>query len=100
MRCNRLTVLDSQTGGKPNKEMWAAGEVYVQGQKFYARADEVTYNQAKEQVIFHGKESGLATLYKVERVGQPAERIEAKKIIYYRSTGKVEVSDAKSASGN
>ena len=88
MACDRLKVLNSKVGGKPNKEMWAMGRVYVQGREFYAHADLVTYNQAKEQVIFHGKDGGLATLYKVEARGKEPARIEAKKITYNRSTGK------------
>jgi lipopolysaccharide export system protein LptA len=100
MACDQLKVLDSKVGGKPNKEMWATGRVYVQGREFYAHADLVTYNQAKEQVIFHGKDGGLATLCKVEARGKEPDRIAAKKIIYNRSTGKAVADRATSASGN
>jgi lipopolysaccharide export system protein LptA len=99
MRCDRLRVLDSTTDGKSNKEMWAHGKVYVQGREFYARADTVTYNQAKEQVIFHGEESGMATLYKIDQKGGKPQLVEARKIIYNRTTGEIRVEGAREATG-
>lgn len=99
LRCDRLKVLDHPTDGLPNKQMEAIGKVYAQGREFYARADVVRYNQQKQQVIFEGGESGLATLYKVARPGDKPQVVEGKRILYNRATGKIDVIGASSISG-
>ncbi|MFO0879540.1 MAG: LptA/OstA family protein [Gemmataceae bacterium] len=99
IRCDRLKVLDSIEGGKPNKQMECNGKVYLQGRDFYARADSVAYNQLKQQIILDGKESGNATLYKQNRPGEKPSVVEGKRIIYNRTTGKIDVIGASSVSG-
>ncbi|MFO0928413.1 MAG: hypothetical protein U0736_15535 [Gemmataceae bacterium] len=99
LRCDRLKVLDHPTDGLPNKQMEAVGKVYAQGREFYARADVVRYNQQKQQVIFEGGESGLATLYKVARPGDKPQTVEGKRILYNRATGKIDVIGASSITG-
>lgn len=99
LRCDRLKVLDHPTDGEPNKQMEAHGKVYTQGREFYARADVVRFNQQKQQVIFEGSETGLATLYKASRPGDKPQVVEGKRIIYNRATGKIDVIGASSVSG-
>jgi hypothetical protein len=88
LSCDRLKVLDQPENGRSNQQMEAYGRVYVQGKEFYARADAVFYNQAKDQIILDGRDSGQATLYKIRAQGAKPEVVRGKKIIYSRSTGK------------
>jgi lipopolysaccharide export system protein LptA len=99
LRCERLKVLDQPVNGRSNQQMEAYGRVYVQAKEFYARADAVFYNQAKDQIIFDGKESGVATLCKVRRKGEEPQVIRGKKIIYHRTTGEAKVDSGDSIRG-
>jgi hypothetical protein len=99
MRCDRLQVLDHPTDGQPNKQMEAHGRVYLQGREFYGRGDWATYNQQKEQVILYGGD-GYALLYKQSTPGGQPSVLEAKKIIYNRSTGHTDAFEVRSASGD
>jgi lipopolysaccharide export system protein LptA len=98
MRCDRMKVLDAPTGGQPNKQMEGHGQVYCQGSDFYARADMVTYNEQKSQVIFYGIDS-YATLYKVTAKGATPSVVEGKKIIYNEKTKETQVIGTRSFSG-
>jgi hypothetical protein len=91
LRAERLKVLDQPENGRSNQQMEAHGRVYVQGKDFYARADSVYYNQAKDQVILDGKDSGEATLYKQPRPGMKPEEFRGSKIIYSRTSGRADV---------
>jgi hypothetical protein len=99
LRCDRLKVLDERDNGRSNQQMEAHGRVYVQGKDFYARSDAVYYNQAKDQIIFDGTESGMATLYKIKHVGGEAQVIRGQKILYNRVTGESKVDKAESFRG-
>jgi lipopolysaccharide export system protein LptA len=99
MRCERLEVLDEVVNGKSNQQMEAHDKVYVQAREFYARADSVYYNQAKDQVIFDGTKSGQTTLWKIVGQGTKPQEITGKKIIYSRKTGKTDVIEADGLSG-
>lgn len=89
MRCDRLKVLDRPTDGKPNKQMEAHGHVTVQGRDFDASSDAVYYNQAKDQIIFEGKDTS-AVLKKYDERGRP-QTVSGKRIIYNRGTKQIKV---------
>jgi hypothetical protein len=71
--------------------MEAEGRVVIQGEKFQARAAKVTFNEAKDQIILEGGESGLASLYKQAGKGNKYQEVKGKKITYLRGTGDVAV---------
>src|SRR5262249_45656377 len=82
-------------GGAGRHVMTGTGDVYVkaadaQGRIFWGTAEVVHYDEEKDQVIFDGK-GGLAELYQVERRGDQPKKTRAKKIIYSRKDGKVDV---------
>jgi hypothetical protein len=87
LKCDRLDVISIEDKGKTTKEMTAKGRVTVDGENYSGRAALVTYNEAKEQIIFQGGENGKARLYKYKGPGQKPDEIVAKKIIYSRLTG-------------
>jgi lipopolysaccharide export system protein LptA len=100
MKCRRLKVLDRPTDGKPNKQMQADGQVTVLGRDFSAAADSVTYNQAKDQIIFTGSETGPAQLKKFNRPGDPGETVTARKIIYWRQSRRIVAEDTENVKGS
>jgi lipopolysaccharide export system protein LptA len=75
--------------------MTGTGDVYVkatdaQGRLFWGTAEEVHYDEEKDQVIFDGK-GGLAELNQFERRGEQPKKTRAKRILYSRKDGKVDV---------
>jgi lipopolysaccharide export system protein LptA len=90
-------------GGPGRHVMTGTGNVYVkatdaQGRVFWGTAEVVHYDEEKDQVIFDGK-GGLAELYQVERRGDSPKKTLAKKIIYSRKDGKVDVDGVAESSG-
>jgi hypothetical protein len=78
--------------------MTGKGQVYVKatdskGQLFWGIAELVHYDEAKDQLIFDGMD-GLAEVYQVERRGDEPKKTRAKKIIYSRKDGRVDVGEA------
>jgi hypothetical protein len=91
LRSDRLVVRQRPRPGEQGKffqEMDAQGRVIVQSNEFTGRAESVKYDEEKDQVIFDGGNSGVAELYKAGTQGQEPERIEGRKIIYSRKTGR------------
>jgi len=101
MRCNHLKVLSHQKpAGKSYQEMEAHGQVWVQAREFEAQSDHMTYNEAKDQIIFTGEGNNLAVLSKIPFVGAKPDVFKAKKITYIRSTGEAKADRVGSFEGN
>ncbi|MGH7225132.1 MAG: hypothetical protein ACRELF_18070, partial [Gemmataceae bacterium] len=81
------------------QEMDARGQVFVQGREFTAQCNHMTFNEEKDQVIFHGEGDNQAVLSKSVAKGEPPKIIRAKTITYYRSTGRADVSEVDSIDG-
>lgn len=87
LRCDYLDVMQSTSkGGKITQELKATGRVVVRSSDFKGWAEEVNYNEEKDQVIFDGK-GGDAILQKFPRRGARPQKIIGKRIIYIRKTG-------------
>jgi lipopolysaccharide export system protein LptA len=100
MRCKRLKVLNREDHGKSAQEMEAHGRVEVQAREFWAKADHVYYNEAKDQVVFQADPGNVATLAKVVAKGQEPQMLQGERIIYIRSTGKAWVEGGNKLIGN
>ncbi len=101
LRCNRLKVLSQPApDGKSHQEMEANGQVIVQAKEFTAQADHMTYNEAKDQIIFIGEGGNHATLSKIIAKGVEPQVLRARKIIYIRSTGYAWVDKGEELNGN
>ena len=100
MKSDRLDVFDHGDKKKSQQEMYAKGHVLVQAKDFYGHANTMTYNEAKDQIIFEGGENGLATLYRSSSAGAEAQKIEGKTIIYIRSTGMFKIKGGEWISSN
>jgi lipopolysaccharide export system protein LptA len=99
LRCDHMVVLDSPENGKPNKQLSAVGQVTAMGRDFHARADKMTYNDQKQQVILEAAEGGYAVLTQYSRPGVISQRTEARQVIYDRTTGIAKGIGARSVSG-
>lgn len=100
LRADRLDVLSKQDSkGKSQQEMRAKGRVLVHAQEFWGRAEQVSYEEAKDLVIFFGGETGTATLYKRIRQGAPPEEIKGRKITYSRATGQFKIDEGRWLNG-
>lgn len=92
LTCEQLTLLNRKSeDGKSNQEMEALRRVRVQARNYWGVCDSLTYNEAKDQIIFIGSEATPARLFRVTRTGSPPEETRGKKIIYIRSTGEFQV---------
>jgi hypothetical protein len=96
LRAGRLEVLDQPENGRPNQQMKAFDHVRVQGKEFLGEADEVSYEEQKDLVIFKGTRDNPATLVKQETKGQKLQTMSGVKIYYRRSTGEARVEGADS----
>jgi len=97
---NRLKVLSHPTqGGKSYQEMEAHGQVWVQAREFSAQSDHMTYNEAKDQIIFTGEGNNLAVLSRVRFKGANPEVMRGRKITYKRSTGEATSDGTQSLNG-
>jgi lipopolysaccharide export system protein LptA len=93
MTCDRLTVLTRQENGKASQEMEGVDRVTVRSKEFSGRCGKLTYNEAKDQIIFHGTDTEPARLFRVLHKGDLADEITGKKITYIRSTGDFQVDE-------
>jgi len=93
LRSDRLKVLSTPAapGQKGNQEMEAHGHIIVQAKEFSAQCDHMTYNEAKDQIIFVADPGNTATLVKFKGKGVQPDTLQGEKILYIRSTGKAEV---------
>ncbi|MGM0486174.1 MAG: hypothetical protein ACQESR_05365 [Planctomycetota bacterium] len=94
MTCNTLNIAEMPAGKERSIEMSATGNTIVEGNRFRATAERLTYAEAKEQLIFEGTKRNLATLQQRARVGAEPDEFQARKIIYGIQSGLVDVSGA------
>ena len=90
MTCQRLFV--TETGQAPQRgiELSAVGNTLVEGNTFTAKAQRLSYIQAKDQLVLDG-ENGLAQLQQQKRPGERPTEFSARQIKYWVGTGQVEV---------
>jgi hypothetical protein len=96
---DQLTVMNRGTKERSQQEMLAKGRVIVKAKEFWGRAETVSFNEAKDQIILDGGEDGSAILFKDVGRGAPPQKIEGKKITYIRSTGAFRVDEGRWISG-
>jgi hypothetical protein len=98
LRSDVLEVWTRQAKDRKYSEMHASGGALVQSNEFWGRATTIHFDEAKDQIIFDGGEA-KATLFKVLGKGVQPQKIEAKKIIYIRSTGQFWIDRGNSIEG-
>ena len=80
--------------------MRARGRVTVRSREFSGSAEMVTFDEAKDQVIFHGSETMQASLYRQLRQGAAPDEIKGRKITYSRGTGQFRIDEGTWLGGN
>jgi hypothetical protein len=102
LACEKLTVYSSPAksnqGTKASQVLIAEKSVFVRTQEFQARAQKVTYFEAKDTVIFEGSPTAPAQFYKLGVQGVEPEGFKGSKIFYNRRTREFKGDDLKSIS--
>lgn len=76
-------------------EMYATGNVLVEGDTFTGRSARLSWSEAKDLIVFEGDGRSDAQLYRQERVGAPTSNASAGKIFYWRGLDRVDIHDAR-----
>ena len=88
LRCEKLHVLSTRDAtGKVQQVMKAETKAMVQSAEFFGSANSITFDEAKQQVIFEGSPGSPAVLNQVVARGQEPKTFKARKFIYYRQSG-------------
>jgi hypothetical protein len=90
MTCQRLFVTETGQAPQRGMELSAVGNTLVEGAAFTAKAQRLSYIQAKDQLVLDG-ENGLAQLQQQKRPGERPTEFSARQIKYWVGTGQVEV---------
>lgn len=93
LRSDRLSVVQMQQGGQRSVELDARGNATMEGRNVYARAERMSYVEAKDQIVLEGGGRANAELWRQLQPGLPSSRTAARKILYWRSTNHIEVDD-------
>ncbi|MCA9270362.1 MAG: hypothetical protein KDA41_17895, partial [Planctomycetales bacterium] len=72
-------------------ELQALGNAMVEGKTFTARAHRLAYAQAKDLLVIEGDGRTDAELFRQAQAGGAAGRAAARKILYWPSTGRMDV---------
>jgi lipopolysaccharide export system protein LptA len=87
LSCDKVEVYSHPLpNGQKSQEMRASGKVRVHAQEFWGNAQEITYDETKEEVVFHGTKENPAVLYRVKTKGANAEKVAGETIYYFRQT--------------
>src|SRR5262249_20010501 len=101
LRCNKLEVFSHKMpDGRTTKEMRASNKAVVEAKEFSGHADEIKYDESKEQVILEGTEGNPAVLYREKIKGGERETLRGLKITYWRTSGTFAVENGTGLIGN
>jgi lipopolysaccharide export system protein LptA len=98
LHCDQLTVRQMPgvvKGANATAELEALGNTLVEGQAFTARAHKLSFAEAKDLLVLEGNGSMDAQLFRQSRPGGPTSQAAARRIMFWRSTNRVEVDDAR-----
>jgi hypothetical protein len=92
--CEHLSVneLPLPTGTQPSFELVAVGNTTVKGRDFTGRGTRMTYDQAKDALVFEGDGRTDAFIAYQRRIGGKAEQLSAQRIEYRQATQEASVS--------
>jgi hypothetical protein len=93
-RCDQLTVAQTLTpiGSRPSIKLDALGNTVVEGTKFTARGNRITYDEAKDLLILQGGDGrNPAELLRQLQPGAAADKQAFQEIHYWPKTGRMKV---------
>ncbi len=97
MTCDRLIVADMGTKGRRAIELTALGHTVIENVGYSAKADRLSYAEAKRQLTLEALGRNFAQLQYRPATGGAPSSCAAKKILYWPDTGQLEVFGGKSA---
>jgi lipopolysaccharide export system protein LptA len=101
LHCNKLEVFSHKLpDGRTTKEMRASNKAVVEAKEFSGHADQIKYDESKEQIILEGTEGNPAVLYREKVKGRERESLRGQKIIYWRTSGTFHVENGTGMIGN
>ena len=103
MTCDQLSVRETSDrmpaeDGKQARgflELEALGNTLVEGNGFTARAHRLTFAEKKSLLVLEGDGRGDAQLFRQPVPGGPTSQAAARRILYWQSTNRVEIDDAR-----
>jgi lipopolysaccharide export system protein LptA len=99
LTCDQVKVaqLDVDRGrpGRAPIELEALGNTVVEAAMYTARAERMTYTEAKDLLVLEGTGRTDAVLTRQTQPGAAPGKFAARKILYWRSTQHVDIDDAK-----
>jgi hypothetical protein len=100
MHCDRLTVTEIRGPLGSSRELEAAGNTVVEGTlengSFTARAVRMTYDEAKDLLVFEGDGWTDAELFRQQQIGGQPDKVAARKILYWPKIDRRKVIQARS----
>ncbi|MBL8830524.1 MAG: hypothetical protein JNM18_26355 [Planctomycetaceae bacterium] len=90
-----ITQLPGATPELRTYEMEATGNTVVEGALYTARANRITYAQAKELLVIEGNGRSDAELSYQPKPSSSPSKVNARKIMFWPSANRVEVDDAR-----
>jgi lipopolysaccharide export system protein LptA len=102
LTAERLTVAEAPTlvAGAGSMELEAIGNVIAENSTFIARANRVTYSEAKDWLILEGNGYAPAELSFQEYVGAPWRSLPGSKIHFWPKTREASIADGRSMQMN
>jgi hypothetical protein len=98
LTCDQVKVaqLDVDRGrpGRAPIELEALGNTVVEAAMYTARAERMTYTEAKDLLVLEGTGRTDAVLTRQTQPGAAPGKFAARKILYWRSTQHVDIDDA------
>ena len=103
MTCDQLTVRETADrapaqGDRQERgflELEALGNTLVEGNGFTARAHRLTFAEKKSLLVLEGDGRSDAQLFRQPLPGGPTSQAAARRILYWQSTNRVEIDDAR-----
>lgn len=99
MKCNEMEVRRMGTAPSEWLELEAQGNIDIDGQQFTARGSKLTYTQQKDLLVLQGDGHSDARISKQGGTGLTGNFV-ARKILFWRSTGRVKWEDGRPAELN
>ena len=108
MTCDRLTVAQSPSipTAAPHAavaaeppiaiELEATGNTLVESRQYTARANRLTYTEAKDLLVLEGDGRTDAQLYRQQQIGGPTSQATAGRIFFWPGTNRLKVDGARS----
>ncbi|MEN6404988.1 MAG: hypothetical protein ABFC77_00800 [Thermoguttaceae bacterium] len=101
VHCDQLDVshIVPPLGGRRSIELAATGNAVAESSVYTARAQRITYEEAKDLLVLDGDGRNPAELFQQTQPGVPPEHVVMQKILYWRKTGQVKSVGVQSLQG-